>query len=174
MNFWLIQAIGAVALVFVFLAWNAKTRKNILLLQSVNLVLFVIHYFLLSAFAGAAMCLVVLGRNIVLFKKNEKAWASHWSWFYIFTLIALGVLAVSWNGWITILPVAAVILSMYAMWKDNPVDIRFYMLLVCLIWVPYTIVVQSYSGLLSQVVGIAGILVGMYRHDREKSLGNIL
>src|SRR3989338_3481500 len=100
MDFWLIQAIGAVALVFVFLAWNARTRKNILLLQSINLVLFILHYALLAAFAGAAMCLVVLGRNLVLFKKNEKKWAGHWGWFYFFTVISVGVLAVSWNGWI--------------------------------------------------------------------------
>ena len=167
-NFWFIQAIGVVALVFVFLAWNAKERKNIFLLQSANLVLFVVHYWLLSAFAGAAMCLVVLGRNFVFSQKGEKQWASHSVWLYAFMFLSVGVLIIFWSGWITVLPVAAVIVSMYATWKDSPADIRWYMLISCLIWIPYAIIVQSWPGLLSQIVGIAGILVGMYRHDRER------
>ncbi len=167
-NFWFIQIIGAVALVFVVLAWNAKNRKNIFFLQSVNLVLFVVHYILLAAYAGAAMCLVVLVRNLVFFQKGEKKWASHSVWLYLFSLISVSVLAVTWNGYITMLPVIAVIVSMFAMWKDRPADMRFFMLISCLIWVPYTLVVHSYSGLLSQVIGIFGILMGMYRHDKKK------
>lgn len=169
-NFLLIQTIGAIALIFIVLAWNAKTRKSILLLQSVSMILFVAHYTLLSAYAGAAMCAVVLGRNFVLLQEDEKNWASHWTWFYFFIFISLAVLTYFWNGWITILPVLGAIVGIYGMWKENPADIRYYMLIASSIWVPYTIAVHSYSGLLSQVVGIAGILVGMYRHDRKEAL----
>lgn len=165
MSFLLIQGIGAAALVFVFLAWNAKTRKNIFFLQSINLVLFVIHYALLSAYVGAAMCAVTLGRNYVFGKKGMDKWASNSAWPFVFITLSVSALGIFWNGWITLLPVAAVMVSMYAMWKDDPADIRFYMFIACLLWVPYTIIVQSWPGLLSQIVGIAGILTGMYRHD---------
>lgn len=167
MNFWLVQAIGAVALVFVFLSWNAKERKNIIALQSINLAFFIVHYLLLSAFVGAAMCVIVLGRNIVLLKKDTKRWASHPAWFYVFSLTAVSVLAFSWNGWISVLPVIGVITGMYGMWHDRPSDMRFYMLIASVIWIPYTIAVYSYSGLLSQIVGTMAILIGMYRHDRK-------
>lgn len=169
-NFWFIQIIGAIALVFIALAWNAKTRKNILLIQSVSMMFFVAHYTLLSAYAGAAMCAVVLGRNFVLLQEDEKNWASHWTWFYFFIFISMGVLAFFWNGWISALPVMGAIVGIYGMWKENPADIRLYMLVASSIWIPYTIAVHSYSGLLSQIVGIAGILVGMYRHDRKEVL----
>jgi hypothetical protein len=168
-NFWFIQGIGAIALIFVFLAWNAKTRKGILFLQSINLVLFIVHYALLSALAGAAMCLVVLARNMVFIQKNDKRWANHPAWFFLFSTVSVGVLAVFWNGWITLLPVAGVIVGTYAIAKDSPAQIRFFMLIACVLWIPYTIVVHSYSGLLSQLVGAAGILTGMYLHDRHGS-----
>ena len=172
-NFWFIQAIGGVALVFVILAWNARERKNIFLLQSINLVLFAIHYWLLSAEAGAAMCLVVLARNVVFSQKGEKKWASSPLWLYAFIIISVGVLGIFWEGWTTILPVVAVIISMYAMWKDNPADMRWYMLISCLVWIPYnTIAVPSLSGLFSQLIGIAGLLLGMYRLDRKKPVSN--
>lgn len=164
-DFWFIQTIGAIALVFVIFSWNAKRRRNIFLLQTINLILFTVHYLFLSAYAGAGMCLVVIARNLVFMQKGEQEWASHWAWFYFFTLMAIGVLVVSWNGLTTTLPVIAVVMSMYAMWKDQPSQMRFFMLLSCLIWIPYTIIVQSYPGLLSQVVGIVAILTGMYRLD---------
>lgn len=166
-NFWFIQFIGLIALVFVFLSWNAKTRKDIFKLQSINLVFFIIHYMLLGAHTGALMCIVVLTRNFVFVRKGTKRWASHVIWFYIFCLLSIAVLLISWRGWISVLPATAVIIGMYGMFKDKPKEMRFYNLLNSLIWVPYTIVVHSYSGLLSQIIGITGVLVGMYRHDRK-------
>lgn len=168
-NFWFIQGIGAIALIFVILAWNAKTRRNMLLLQSTNLVFFIIHYSLLGALAGGAMCVVTLARNFV-FVQNHKKWAAHWAWFYFFVLLSIGVLIVFWKGWITILPVTGVILGIYAVSQKNPADIRFYMFITCLIWMPYNIVVQSYSGLMSQIIGIIAILMGIYRHDRKPAV----
>jgi len=167
-NFWFIQIIGAVALVFVFLSWNAKERKNIFVLQSINLMLFIVHYWLLTALAGAAMCMVVLCRNFVFSQKGTKKWASNIIWLYLFIILSISVLVIFWNGWVTILPVVAVIISMYAMWEDAPAKIRWYMLISCIVWVPYTIIVKSWPGLLSQIIGIAGILLGMYRLDRKR------
>ena len=169
-NFWIIQTIGAIALVFIVLAWNAKTRKGILSVQSISLMFFIAHYTLLSAYAGAAMSVVVLGRNVVLLQEREENWASHWTWFYFFIFISIVVLAFFWNGWISALPVLGAIVGIYGMWKKNPADIRLYMLIASFIWIPYTVAVHSYSGLLSQLVGIAGVLVGMYRHDRKEVL----
>lgn len=166
-NFWFIQVIGAIALIFIVLAWNAKNRKNIFILQSVNLAFFIVHYLLLSAYAGAAMCTVVLARNFVFMHKTEKKWASHIAWLYGFIIVAIGVLIIFWNGWVTILPVLGVVISMYAMWKDKPAQMRFFMLMSCIVWIPYTLIVQSWPGLFSQIIGVIGILVGMYRLDRN-------
>jgi hypothetical protein len=168
-NFWFIQFLGAVALVFVFFSWNAKGRKGIFTLQSINLVFFTFHYVLLGAYTGALMCVVVLLRNFVFVKKGVKKWASHVVWLYLFSVLSIAVLALSWNGWISILPVVAVTIGMYGMFKENTKEMRFYNLINSLIWVPYTISVHSYSGLLSQLVGISGVLVGMYRHDRKNT-----
>jgi len=166
-NFWVIQAIGAIALVFIFLSWNAKERKNIFFLQSINLVFFTIHYLLLAAYAGAAMCVVVLARNFVFSRKGEEKWASHPAWLYGFIALAIGFLLVLWDGWITLFPIVGIIFGTYAMWNVRPADIRFFMLISALVWIPYVIFVGSYPGLLNQIVATVGILAGMYRHDRK-------
>ena len=157
-NFWVIQAIGAIALVFIFLSWNAKERKNIFFLQSINLVFFTIHYLLLAAYAGAAMCVVVLARNFVFSRKGEEKWASHPAWLYGFIALAIGFLLVLWDGWITLFPIVGIIFGTYAMWNVRPADIRFFMLMSALVWIPYVIFVGSYPGLLNQIVATVGIL----------------
>jgi hypothetical protein len=167
-NFWVIQFIGIIALVFVIFAWSAKTREKIIKSQSINLILFTFHYILLGAHIAALMCVIVLFRNFVFVKKGTKKWASHPTWFYFFCLISAFGLILSWKGLITILPVLAVILGTYGMYKEKPSDMRFYNLINCLMWIPYTIVVSSYSGLMSQIVGIIGISIGMYKHDRKE------
>ena len=85
------------------------------------------------------MCAIVLGRNLVFMRKGEKGWASYPAWLYGFTGIAIVVLVIFWNGWVTILPVLAVVISMYAMWKDRPAQMRLFMLASCLVWIPYTL-----------------------------------
>ncbi|MFA5954138.1 MAG: YgjV family protein [Patescibacteria group bacterium] len=166
-DFWFIQSIGLVALLFGILTWNAKTRNNIFLLQSVGLLFFTIHYLLLAAYAGAVMCVVTLGRNLIFVNKTKKKWADHRIWFYLVVFVSVFVLFIFWQGWITILPVVGVVVGTSAMSQNRPADIRFYMLITCIIWIPYTLFVHSYSGLLSQIVGILGILIGMYRLDRK-------
>lgn len=168
-NFWLIQLIGAVALLFIVLAWNAKTRKRILDLQGLGGAVFVIHFLLLGAQVGALMNAVTFLRNLVFAQKGVKKWANSGVWLYVFIILSGGALLFFWQGWPSILPVVGVIIGTYGMSRDNPKDIRFFILLASLAWVPYAIIVHSYSGLITQVISIAGLLIGMFRLDRKKA-----
>lgn len=167
-NFWSIQIIGFLALIVGVFAWNVKTRVKILNLQSVSSALFVIHYFLLGAYTGALMSGLIILRNFVFSEKKKKKWANHSFWIYFFMLLATTVLVLFWQGLPSILPVAGVILGTFALSRDKPKDMRFFMLLTAFAWIPYTIIVHSYSGLISQIISTAGIIVGMFRLDRKK------
>lgn len=164
-NFWFIQSIGIVALLFVILAWNARTRNGILLRQGLSSLFFVAHFYLLGAYTGALMSLIVVGRNFVF--ENKLTWARNTIWLYLFMFFSVLALLFSWQGFISVFPVLGVIIGTYAVWKNNPKDMRSYMLLTAVIWIPYTIVVHSYSGLISQVVMAVAILIGKARLDRH-------
>lgn len=175
-NFWFIQGIGAVGLVFEIISWNSKNRKKILTNFSIYQAFFIIHYFLLGTYIGAVSCVITLCRNLVFMKKGEKKWASHFIWYWVFVSLSSLSLLIFWKGWITILPVVGIFLGTYSISREKPSEMRFYMFLACIPWVPYTIVVQSYSGLISQLVALIAISIGMYRHDRnifkDKTLAN--
>ena len=165
-NFLFIQSLGVIALVLLICAFNAKQRKRILELQALEFIFFIIHYVLLLAYAGAVMCTITLLRNLIFMKSDEKKWANHRLWLYVFILLSVATPLFFWEGWITLLPVIGVILGTYSVSRKNPRELRGYMLVAALVWIPYTIIVQSYPGLLSQIVAVGAILSGMYRFDR--------
>ena len=169
-NFWFIQSIGAVALVFVFFAWNSKDRKKLLQLQGVNMSLLVVQLLLLHAYTGAIIQFVAIVRNIIFSKKEEKKWANHSGWMYFFMAVSVASLAFSWQGIVSILPVIGIIVGTYGLAKSKTNDIRFYMLLTTLVWTPYYLIVRSYTGFVGEVVGDIALLIGMYRLDRKNKI----
>jgi hypothetical protein len=107
-------------------------------------------------------------RNFVFLKKDESKWANQKYWLYIFIFVSLIGLLFSWRGLVTILPAGAVIIATYGFYQEKPYKIRLYLLAASILWIPYTIVVHSYSGIIINVVSALGILSGMYRLDRKK------
>ena len=168
-NFWVIQGIGSVGLIFVVLAWNSPTRLKIIKRQSISVSIFIIHYFLLGAYSGAMMSFVTLFRNLVFFQRGKRKWANSQLWIPVFILVCIISISFVWNGWISILPMIGVILGIFSISREKPAHMRLLMLLASLTWIPYSIIVHSYSGLINQIVGVTAILVGMYRHDRKSS-----
>lgn len=169
-NFWFIQFIGAIGIVYIVLAWNAKTRIKILRTQNIGALFFVIHFFLLGATMGALMNIVTFVRNSVFAVRDERSWAKSPLWVYFFMILGATLLAIFWQGWPSILPVLGIIFGTYALSRDNPKQIRLLLLLTSAVWIPYMIVVHSYSGLISQIITTAGLLVGVYRLDMKKNI----
>lgn len=167
-NFWFVQSIGGIALFFAICAWNAETRKRVLDLQTISIIFFIIHYLLLGAFTGAASNGVGAVRNLVFIQKNKKKWASSSFWMYFFMALSALVLGFFWQGWPSILPVLGIMIGTYALFRDDPKHMRFHMFLTGLVWIPYTIIVHSYSGLITQVISTIGLGVAMFRLDRVK------
>ncbi|MEW5805505.1 MAG: YgjV family protein [Patescibacteria group bacterium] len=167
-NFWPTQILGVIALLFVGFALQSKERKQILRRQSLGSFIFAVHYWLLSAYTGAIMSLVVAFRNLVFDKKSEKQWARNRFWLYSFMAFSVMTLLFSWRGPESVFPVLGVIIGTSAVWQTKPVNIRFYMLLAALAWIPYTLIVHSYSGFFAQILGIGFIVFGVWRFDTRK------
>ncbi|MBI3573535.1 YgjV family protein [Candidatus Kaiserbacteria bacterium] len=167
--FWIAQGIGTVALVIAVFSYQGKTRNQILNRQIVSSSLFIIHFALLSAWTGALTNVIVVARNWVFARKEIHAWAKHTGWVLFFCIVSVGTLYFSWQGFISLLPVTSVLLGIYARWQEKAAQIRAYGLVGCLLWIPYTIVVHSYAGTLTQLVIAGGIIFGIFQHDwKEK------
>lgn len=167
-NFWFVQFIGIVGVLLYAYAFQSKNRKPILLFQSIGSLVFFLYYWLLSAYIGAVLNFIVIFRNLVSDAKTKHSWAKSKAWMYTFIILSLIALVFFWQGPLSILPALGIILGTYASWRDEPFKIRFFMLLATLVWVPYSIAIHAYSGLLSHFILLAFIFIGMYKHDTDK------
>lgn len=161
------EGIGALALLVLIYSYQGKNRENILIRQLWSSVFFLFHFALLSAWTGVLMNAIVVVRNFVFAQKEKRAWAKSLAWVFFFIALSVGALFLTWEGPVSLLPAAAVIIGIYARWQEKASQIRVLGIVGACLWLPYTIIVHSYAGTLTQLVLIAGILFGMFRHDRK-------
>lgn len=165
--FWVAQGVGLVALAFSFLANQSKTRDEILNLQSIGALVYMLHFGLLFAWTGLAVHAIVAVRNWIFTRSDKETWAKHEGWMWFFMALCVVTAFFTWEGYISLLPTFALLLGIFARFKGSAATIRFYSLIGVTLWIPYTVVVDSYSGMLSFIViGIATV-IGMFRHDRR-------
>ncbi len=135
-------------------------------LQFIGSFIYVLHFFLLSAWTGVAINAIVAVRNWVFIKKDTHTWAQHPAWLYVFMGLAILSLYFTWEGWISILPTIALCLGVYSRWQSKVAHIRLFALAGTFLWIPYVIVVHSYAGLATELVLGTAVLYGMWKHDR--------
>ena len=164
--FWIAQGIGLIALGFSILAYQSKTKQELLSRQMAGAFVYALHYFLLSAWTGLFMNLIVAVRNWIFGKKNQHAWADNPFWMWFFIALALGTLPFIWEGPISFLPVTGIILGVYSRWQEKISQIRLYTIIGCVLWIPYNLVVRSYSGVLVDIIVIVATFYGIWKHDR--------
>lgn len=76
----------------------------------------------------------------------------------------LAALALTWNGWISLLPVAANIATTLAGYTNNPRKIRLAgMLINSPLWIVYSIFAGSLAGILDEVVTEISMAVSIVR-----------
>ena len=165
MNQIIIQGIGYVALGFVLLSFQKRTRVNILLVMLTGLVLFVIHFALLHAWTGALMNAVEALVVFVAYKKETMTWAKHKAWPYIFILTYVLVGLLTQHSLINSLPIIAQIFGAIAVWQTNPKTIRGLMLIPRPLWFVYNLAVGSYAGMTAEIVILASVVTGIIRFD---------
>ncbi len=166
---WFVQGLGVLGLVFTVAAFQSRTRAQILWRQCVGSVFFMVHFLLLSAYTGAAMNLVVVSRNLVFSKEGRRIY-----WLYLFIAVAIALLFLSWQGWVSVYPAAGVICGVFAVWQRRPAVIRALMLAATLLWIPYAIITGSYPVLANQLMLAVALLTGMVRHDRSRAPSNLV
>ena len=115
------QILGMVGAILLWSAFQCKNTK-LFFLQLLSSAFFT-AFFMLGAYTGLLLNSAEVLRSFFLYKGQEK-WASH-----KITMIAVMVMmaagAVSWDGWLSLLPTAAMVVGTYFLWSRNGKILRF-------------------------------------------------
>ena len=132
-------------------------------MQLFSYVFYTLHMLLLGAITGGVSYMINCLRSFCLsseweFGKSNAVCAA-------LCLMQLAALWLTWDGWISLLPVIANIASTVGGYTRNPKKVRIAGIFVnsplCII---YDIIVGSWAGILDEVIGEASMIISVVRY----------
>ena len=159
------QCIGFVALIVSIAVFQRKKRKAILLTQMTSSCLFAMHYLLLGAPTGVTMNLLGATRNFIFSKKDKWIWTNNFFVLYLFISIFIIGGLITWQGYISILPMIGMTAGTISFWMNSPRKIRLISLIPSPFWFTYNFLSHSYPGMIGDMVCITSIVIGIIRFD---------
>ena len=164
--FYLAQALGVVAIILGFINYIVKTRRQVLVVNSVTTVCFVLHYLCLGAWAGMALNFVAFIRNITYYYAGKNGKVSK-ALSIVFTVVmgAMGITVslLAKEGWYFVLSVVGLMINSYAMSFSNPNNIRKSILITSPLVLAYNCFVLSVGGAIYESVAILSSVIGLIR-----------
>ena len=156
------QCVGFVAMGIALFMYAFHSRKSILLAKLTADLLWVVHYFLLGAFSGSVINAVNAVREGVFYHK-EKKWASSIVIPMLFVAVNAALTALSWEGWISLLPLFGSSINVVGLWCASPKRMRMLAIPALSLWEIYSILVASVPSMIVNAFGICSAVYGLVR-----------
>ena len=163
MNLLFTQAIGFLGTILFFLSYQCRNNKNLFRVQFVSYLCYTVHLLLLGAVTGGISYVLNTVRSFCLgsrhgFLKGKAMCA-------IICSLQLVTLILTWEGWWSVLPVAANIAATIGGYTYNGQKIRAVGIFInSPLWILYDILVGSWAGILDEIVTEASMLLSIYRY----------
>ena len=165
MDFIIIQIIGFIGLLFVVISFQKDKRSFTLITQLFAALTFFIHFFLLTAWTGAAMNGISAVRAYVFYLRDSKKWIDNKIIMYLFILFFWIAGLMTWESYASLLPVISVTLECFALWNSNTKYIRWLFLSARPTWIMYDFLVGSYAGLTTEAFIVSSLVIAIIRFD---------
>ncbi len=163
------QFFGLGAMISLFLIYQQKSRKKILLSKLCADICWVIHYLCLGGTAGMIPNAVGIFREIIfLFRKKQK-WAKSLLWPAVFIAINWALGFGTFHTWYNLLPITASSFVTVSLWIDNPKLTKIITVPICTAFLIYDIFVGSYVGIINELISIASIVIFFSKESKMKN-----
>lgn len=133
-------------------------------MQTIGCLCFSLQFALLGAYSGCLNVLINIIRNALLIQYNNWKFVRWKGWVVIFSALSIAIALFTWDGAISILPVAGTISGTVGYWTNNAKKIRIANLFVnspCMLI--YDALVKSWGGVLNEGITIASIVISIIR-----------
>ena len=160
------QIFSIIGMALTVVSFQMKTKKQILVMQSVGSAFFLISYILLGSWAAVCLNVVFLIRNIV-FYFNDKKWASRGIWLYFILALVIAAGALGFKTYLDIIPIVGAIFGTVAAYMKRENMFRLLKLGDSPCWLIYNISLPSVGGIICEIINIISILVGLIRYRKD-------
>ena len=158
---------GYIAIVASVLIYQQKTRKNLLISKAVTDVLWIIRYFLMGGYTGAAVTCVALVREVVFFRSD---WRNKNSKLILVVSLCISAVctALTWDGVFSIFAMLCSMLSIVSFWIGEPKVSRIMAFPISGCMLIYGVANGSVAVLINEVLVMISSVIGILQHDRKK------
>lgn len=164
----LIRLLGIVGLVLCIIPFQFKKHKNIVLCKMASELSFSIQYFFMGAFTGAWIDLISGFRNFLFYKLVEKK-RSTVPFMIIFSIFVIIIGVFSWDGYISLLPIAAKVITTISYGLKNEKYLRLITLPSCIFWITYNITIGGWEAMIADFLALCSLIIAIYKFDIKKS-----
>ncbi|MEY2689637.1 MAG: hypothetical protein RL375_3836 [Pseudomonadota bacterium] len=157
-DFWLSQALIAVAIVFDLLSFQFKQRARILACLVVAGILITSHFVLLERWTAAGLMVIATTRFFVGIFSTATALK------FVFAAAALAVGVATYAGIASILSCTGSLIQTFGAFSADDKRLRQLMMLGTGFWLCHNALVGSPAAVLMEVLFLSSNVVGYYRH----------
>ena len=157
--------------VFFILSILKNKKKNVVFYLILSTILFACHYLCLAGWTGAAISFVELVFLILMYLLELKDKVKYSKYLSIGTIIITVILSiVTWGGWISILPMFAMVIYLTTMMFKNLVIVKSGIFIRLIMNGIYMLLLKSYFGAGLTLVILTFNIVGIIKDYKEKKL----
>lgn len=162
-NAFFVQAVGLIGTVLFFLSYQCKSNRALFRVQLASYVFYTTHFLLLGAVTGGISYMLNTLRSFCL-SGRQAFLKGKWMCVILCTLQML-TLVVTWDGFLSVLPIAANIAATIGGYTHNPRKIRIAgMFINSPLWIVYNVAVGSWAGVLDELVTEASMVISILRY----------
>ncbi len=167
-NSWLIQMVGALAILFWVISVQEKKQYKILFLQAIANLIYTIQYFLLGVFTAGAMNMVSFIRCFLFYerRKNEKNIPKTYLIGFVIILIIFGI--ITYEDYLSLIPIIITIFYTISSYMKNSKWLRIIFLMAAFIWIYYNYMVGAYICIIGNILEIISGSISIIRFNKEK------
>lgn len=163
------QILVGVSDVFLIISMLSKNKRNIVINLILSTILFGFHYVCLSAFTGAFIAFFEIIFLIVIYlldKYNKPKFNIYASIITILVTITISIF--TWAGWISILPMLAMVVYLLAMLFTNIIIVKGGTFVRLALNGVYMFLIESYLGVALTLVVLGFTIYGIIRDNKCK------
>ena len=157
LNQLIVQCIGAIGYATLAFSYYRKEKRQILFMQIVAYIFFVVHYYLLDGITGSICNLIGLFSLVTIYIFEKRNLKNKTLVSMIFVLLLIGVNIVTFQNIYSIFPMVASVIVILSFLKDDENTIRWIGVVVAICWLIYAIVYSSYVAIAFEVITLINI-----------------
>lgn len=166
--------IGFFGMASAMLSFQCRDSRKMFVVQGICALMFTLHFGLLGAFTGMLQNILAILRAVLL--RIDKKWANGKIVPVILSVLFIITGIITYDGFFSIFPPLAMVVSTFVMWTKNGKHIRIAQLsCISPLWIIYNASVYSVSGCITETFNIISIIVSIIRYgingfDRSESV----